>query len=1553
LAAASGGGAAGAAAAGAQQQQQQQEQFLAALAGALANAQQQQPQQHQQHQPHPHHRSSAAAAAARLPPPEPLPPWAARLQRWWELPPAAAASADNPSAPAVVPRAEAPAALKAVAAALGGGAVVTTPGVVREEQQQQQAALSFSLTATGVATDHTTSSPSTLCYAPRDVDGLLRAWLARAAGPRAGISPLMALQRAYLAAAASPASPLLLLLRRRLAARAADELGRDEDDIYFAGGRTHAEIMEAMAAGQLSPAFLEDMIAASLEGGGGTGAGGGGDSAPAATGEQQRAASAWWRLLSDAVAAAGKHPLTGTLPELDACLSRIDACTRPAALDAALAAALAAEAAGAFSPTAAALPGAGLAFQRRAVLGPLLALSPYVDMTLALRTGAISSPASAVFSQIRGYPNMPAEAAAARRLMQSVLDRTHEAAHQVLLRVAQRVKLPSGASGAGGGGGAASSASSVPAGREAVVAWLAAAAASNEDRARVGERAALRTLGLSCDDGFALSLTSVALRFCRPFVRGYLSLSGGGAGMGGGDAAGEAAARQRWGDLFSRHLSPDYYSSPVGKRRLGPRHGLEPTLAGGRGVLAEDAEEEALGAAGATRGFLAPLEESGGGASAGGGAASSSSSAPPSFIADTFFLAQRYLHVFLVPAVNRYGRFIEALYQSSKRKASAGGGGSGTGGGGGGGGEGGDSDSDGGSDMGDAPNASASHAPSRLEVTLAGDCCASQLLDPALVADAVQFCALQAQWLAWLLSEVERHEAAAEAAAAAAGGAAATTPPPPSSTSLPFSDKPFARIPEYVVDDLAAWLAFVVRSGQAEQLAANGDVGGLMRCLVSLLRHHPRHVRSPIVVTKVVNLLLAMLSPQLAEAQAAEGAWGKGAASLGRSNLRPGEAALVAAVLSSPAARGDLPPALMRVYGQADFVVGLDVDKDSFDKFNMRHAVDLILLELLRDEACAAGIRRLASAEADALAAAAASGGGGGGGGSGDFADFVSAVLNDLMYLLKDALDRLADIHAIEASKRDATAWAALTDKQRADKESFYRGQQSAARGFLALARTTLRLLHALSADPVVALVFLQQPLLGRAAYACLHFAELLSGPRCQELKVERALEMYGFDRAQLLTDVCVFTAQLARHAPFVRALAGEDDFDPRRLSLAVDLLNAGHQYGAADAMKAVVKAASAARAGGQAVGVGGGEAAEGGGSKAEAAEGGGDGNGAADTAALDALAAEWEAALTAGASAASLPAEPGPELDAAYEAAMRAAGCESGAVGTFSATAAAAGGGGGDGAAAGGGAPPSSTAVGASYNRAFLQMAEDEAAGGAGAAGGAAKMKRVARELRDLRGRTALPVSAAAAIVLRHDEERPDLLRALISGPEGSPYEHGLFTFDLLLPAGYPRVPPLMVLETTGQGRARFNPNLYADGKVCLSLLGTWHGGSATEKWSPDSSSLFQVLMSVQSLIFVPDPYFNEPQVDLMRGSAEGERASRRYNAEVRLAVVRFAMLAQLRAPPPGFGDAVRAHFGALRRALVRRQAWWVRECAESAPALLGRMQQATAELVAELAKL
>ena len=86
----------------------------------------------------------------------------------------------------------------------------------------------------------------------------------------------------------------------------------------------------------------------------------------------------------------------------------------------------------------------------------------------------------------------------------------------------------------------------------------------------------------------------------------------------------------------------------------------------------------------------------------------------------------------------------------------------------------------------------------------------------------------------------------------------------------------------------------------------------------------------------------------------------------------------------------------------------------------------------------------------------------------------------------------------------------------------------------------------------------------------------------------------------------------------------------------------------------------------------------------------------------------------------------------------------------------------------------------------------------------------------------------------VRAFEKRTDLLRAVIVGPTGTPYDGFLFWFDLQLPETYPSEPPSMHYHAWGLSE-RLNPNLYENGKVCLSLLGTWSGPG----WDPESSTL------------------------------------------------------------------------------------------------------------------
>ena len=102
----------------------------------------------------------------------------------------------------------------------------------------------------------------------------------------------------------------------------------------------------------------------------------------------------------------------------------------------------------------------------------------------------------------------------------------------------------------------------------------------------------------------------------------------------------------------------------------------------------------------------------------------------------------------------------------------------------------------------------------------------------------------------------------------------------------------------------------------------------------------------------------------------------------------------------------------------------------------------------------------------------------------------------------------------------------------------------------------------------------------------------------------------------------------------------------------------------------------------------------------------------------------------------------------------------------------------------------------------------------------------------------TSLPIEHTNAIFVRADKERVDVMKALVMGAKGTPYAHGAYLFDIYADDSYPNAPPKMNLSTTGNGKVRFNPNLYSCGKVCLSLLGTWRG-NASENWDPKISTL------------------------------------------------------------------------------------------------------------------
>ncbi len=105
------------------------------------------------------------------------------------------------------------------------------------------------------------------------------------------------------------------------------------------------------------------------------------------------------------------------------------------------------------------------------------------------------------------------------------------------------------------------------------------------------------------------------------------------------------------------------------------------------------------------------------------------------------------------------------------------------------------------------------------------------------------------------------------------------------------------------------------------------------------------------------------------------------------------------------------------------------------------------------------------------------------------------------------------------------------------------------------------------------------------------------------------------------------------------------------------------------------------------------------------------------------------------------------------------------------------------------------------------------------------------------------------------------------------------------------------------------------------MSLLGTWSGPS----WEPGKSDLWQVvksllaaarasvllylrvlllqvLVSIQSLVLVEQPYFNEPGYESTRGTERGDKSSQAYNAAIRQATLLHAIQDQILNPKQVF---------------------------------------------------
>ena len=107
---------------------------------------------------------------------------------------------------------------------------------------------------------------------------------------------------------------------------------------------------------------------------------------------------------------------------------------------------------------------------------------------------------------------------------------------------------------------------------------------------------------------------------------------------------------------------------------------------------------------------------------------------------------------------------------------------------------------------------------------------------------------------------------------------------------------------------------------------------------------------------------------------------------------------------------------------------------------------------------------------------------------------------------------------------------------------------------------------------------------------------------------------------------------------------------------------------------------------------------------------------------------------------------------------------------------------------------------------------------------------------------------------------------RATILGPEGSPYEGGIFKLKIDFPADYPFKPPRVVFLTK-----IYHCNINSAGGICLDIL--------KDQWSP-ALTIGKVLLSICSLMNDPNP--DDPLVSDIANLLKNNKKEHDYRAKI-----------------------------------------------------------------------
>ncbi|MCO5585316.1 hypothetical protein L7F22_039249 [Adiantum nelumboides] len=219
-----------------------------------------------------------------------------------------------------------------------------------------------------------------------------------------------------------------------------------------------------------------------------------------------------------------------------------------------------------------------------------------------------------------------------------------------------------------------------------------------------------------------------------------------------------------------------------------------------------------------------------------------------------------------------------------------------------------------------------------------------------------------------------------------------------------------------------------------------------------------------------------------------------------------------------PLALEHLVPALMSFWIEAE---STGSHTQFYDKFNIRYHLSRIFKTVWNNAKHKERLNSVASADDDR------------------FAVFVNRLLNDVTFLLDDALEKLVELRNKQV-EIDSQAFAQRTPEERSEVEGHARGLEGQIRSMLEFGNEFLeRLIDFTGEEGRTKDAFMQSEIVGRLASMLDFNLDLMVGEKCQELKVKDPKKV-GFHPRELLKKILRVYMNLAKRQEFIKAVSAD-----------------------------------------------------------------------------------------------------------------------------------------------------------------------------------------------------------------------------------------------------------------------------------------------------------------------------------------------------------------------------------------------------------------------------